>query len=88
MGDAAGRIPCPFCGQPIPLSVDAVLQRVGIPCLSCGAEISIDAEKSREALSMLARWRNDTEAVRQLADPQRTGNRADASRRGKRPPRR
>lgn len=83
-----GQIPCPFCGQPVALPVDAVLRRQTIPCLVCGAELSVDADNSREALAMLERWRKDSEAVRQFAEPPGSANQPRETRRGKRPRRR
>jgi len=86
--DAAGRIPCPFCGKPVALPVEAVLDQRPIPCLSCGAEMSVDADSSREALSLLERWRADSETVRQFAEPPGFDDPPRKIRRGKRPPRR
>jgi hypothetical protein len=65
-GMSSGQVACPYCGDPIALSVEAVLGGHGIPCLSCGAEMRVDRANSNEALDLLRRWHRDNEAARRL----------------------
>lgn len=59
-----GQIPCPSCGQPLPLPIEAVLASRPIVCSGCGLELMAKRETSREALTELDRWYRETRAVR------------------------
>lgn len=49
----AGAIPCPFCSHPIPVTAEALLSGVGLTCSACGATLSVDRDRSADALQSL-----------------------------------
>lgn len=57
---ASAEVPCPFCGGAIALPIDAVLALRAIACASCGASLTVDPDRSRQALDRLRRWQQDT----------------------------
>lgn len=57
---APGTIPCPGCGAPLPLPVETVLAGDAVVCRSCGLELAVQREVSREALAALACWYEET----------------------------
>ena len=48
-----GAVPCPFCGHPIPVTADALLGGGALDCRSCGATLSVDRDRSADALDSL-----------------------------------
>lgn len=54
-GSGSGQIPCPFCRQPIAISVERVLVGKALGCDACGAELEVDRNASAEALADLER---------------------------------
>jgi len=64
---APGKIPCPSCGAPLPLPVEAVLAGRPIGCQFCGLELTVQQETSQEALAALARWHEETADARAAA---------------------
>lgn len=62
-----GKIPCPSCGAPLPLPVEAVLAGRPIDCRFCGLELTVRQEASQEALDALARWHEETADARAAA---------------------
>jgi predicted RNA-binding Zn-ribbon protein involved in translation (DUF1610 family) len=63
----SAQIPCPYCGDPVAISVGAVLGARPIPCRSCGAELTVDRAKSEHALTLLEQWHADTARARSIA---------------------
>lgn len=62
-----GEIPCPSCGQPLALPVEAVLAGRAIVCAGCGLELTAQRDASRQALDALGRWYSETAAARKAA---------------------
>ena len=62
--DKHGQIPCPSCGQPLVLPVEAVLAAQPIVCSACGLEMTTEREVSHKALNALSRWYQGTQAAR------------------------
>ncbi len=62
-----GRIPCPDCGQPIALPIEAVLAARPIVCGGCGLELQVNRDDSAAALDALGRWWSDTAPARTAA---------------------
>jgi len=48
-------IPCPICGQLIPISIQQLLSGGNLRCPICGLNLSVDKNKSDKALKMLAK---------------------------------
>ncbi|MGD1879782.1 MAG: hypothetical protein ACFB13_20045 [Kiloniellaceae bacterium] len=64
---APGRIPCPDCGQPLALPIEAVLAGRAIVCGGCGLELQVNREDSKMALAALGRWYDETAPAREAA---------------------
>lgn len=62
-----GQIPCPDCGQPLPLPIESVLVGRPIICAGCGMELQVKSQDSKEALSALGRWYQETAPAREVA---------------------
>lgn len=62
-----GRIPCPDCGQPLALPIEAVLAGRPIACAGCGLELHVKREDSKMALAALGRWYDETAPAREAA---------------------
>lgn len=63
-----GRIPCPDCGQPLALPIEAVLAARPIVCAGCGLELLVNREDSAAALNALGRWWDETAPARSVAE--------------------
>lgn len=63
-----GRIPCPDCGQPLALPIEAVLTARPIVCAGCGMELLVNREDSAAALKALGRWWDETATARTVAE--------------------
>lgn len=55
-----GGFRCPECGGHVPTTVRGLLERGSFRCQSCGLELSVDSEKSEEALALLADYQART----------------------------
>lgn len=62
-----GRIPCPDCGQPLALPIEAVLAARPIVCAGCGLELQVNRDDSAAALDALGRWWSETAPARAVA---------------------
>jgi hypothetical protein len=62
-----GRIPCPDCGQPLALPIEAVLAALPIVCAGCGLELQVNRQDSKDALASLGRWYEETAPARDAA---------------------
>ncbi|MEQ9609080.1 MAG: hypothetical protein RLN99_15585 [Kiloniellaceae bacterium] len=87
-----GRIPCPDCGKPLALPIEAVLAGQPIACDACGLELQVKQEDSKMALAALGRWYDETAPARAVAatgSPSSAGNDPGGAetpgRRGRRP---
>lgn len=51
-GPAPGSVPCPECGEPIEISLDALVSRVAFHCRKAGCRtiLRLDRRNSAEAL--------------------------------------
>lgn len=67
--DPAAGFPCPKCASPIQFSLPALLQNPAIQCGNCGLELTIDAEKSTQALQALVKLNSEMDAVRGQNNP-------------------
>ena len=85
-----GRIPCPECGQPMALPIEAVLAARPIVCAGCGLELLVNREDSAAALNALRRWWDETAPARTVAEASvvRPADPSSPSGRRRRPPRR
>jgi transcription elongation factor Elf1 len=45
-------MPCPNCQHPLPISIDMILKGQ-LHCVSCGLQLTVDAEKSSDSLDKL-----------------------------------
>ena len=48
-------LPCPICGQLIPISINQLLFDRALFCTSCGLRLSIDKQKTEKAQEILAK---------------------------------
>jgi len=81
----AGGIPCPECGNFIVIEVDAVLAGHAIPCVACGATLTVDMERSARAVEALGRWVDGTRSARRFGAAREEEAVPPLVRRGRRP---
>jgi len=79
-----GRIPCPDCGQPLALPIEAVLAARPIVCAGCGLELLVNRNDSTAALQALGRWWDETAPARTVADVSAAGRSESSSPSGSR----
>jgi hypothetical protein len=76
----AGRqpaIPCPFCRRAIPINVAALVSGEPVLCAHCGAELSVDRQRSSPALDDLGRLHREAEAAARRGKADEGGSRGD-----------
>jgi len=69
---AAGGSPgitCPRCGLRFPVSIPQLLAADAISCSHCGLRLSVDQEKSGEALELLRRLEQGITPAQELISP-------------------
>ena len=59
------NLPCPVCGQLIPVPNNQLLVPMSLHCPACGLDLSIDKKKSDKALEILAKL---DEALKRVED--------------------
>ena len=62
----APGIPCPECGETIPVSVDALVAGSGFRCPGCGLALEVDREKSARSLELLQNLEEGQRKAREL----------------------
>jgi hypothetical protein len=68
-GRRAGQVACPFCDEPIVVSVTALLSGEPMVCGRCGAALAVDRARSATVLDQLKRFQTESAAPARVARP-------------------